>query len=421
MISPNELCAHQIFEARVECNPNAVAIVYRNEQVSYQELNLQANRLAHYLSSCGVGPETLVALLAERSIAFAVAMLAIFKAGGAYLPLDPQHPEARQRQVIEQSCCQFVLSTDAFVPTLSQMLSACPAEVCPHSICLEEALSSSQKEENLPAVSTPRNLAYVIYTSGSTGLPKGAMVEQRGMLNHLLAKIEALELSAADTVAQTASQCFDISVWQFLAALLVGGRVQIYPDVIAHDALQLLQQVEQQKVSILETVPSLLRAMLDVQEDGISRRPQLEMLRWLIPTGEALPVELCRRWLQRYPHIPMLNAYGPTECSDDVTHYVISQPPEPHLRSIPIGRAIRNIRLYVLNENLRQLSVGESGEFSVEIGVGRGYLGDELRTSAAFIADPFVSTEGARLYKTGDLARYLPDGNLEFIGRRIRR
>ncbi len=146
VISPNELCAHQIFEARVECNPNAVAIVYRNEQVSYQELNLQANRLAHYLSSCGVGPETLVALLAERSIAFAVAMLAIFKAGGAYLPLDPQHPEARQRQVIEQSCCQFVLSTDAFVPTLSQMLSACPAEVCPHSICLEEALLAARKK-----------------------------------------------------------------------------------------------------------------------------------------------------------------------------------------------------------------------------------------------------------------------------------
>jgi acyl carrier protein len=244
------------------------------------------------------------------------------------------------------------------------------------------------------------------------------MVEQRGMLNHLYAKIEALELSAADTVAQTASQCFDISVWQFLAALLVGGRVQIYPDVIAHDALRLLQLVEQQQVSILETVPSLLRAMLDAQEDKEGQQPQLKTLRWLIPTGEALPVELCRRWLQRYPHIPMLNAYGPTECSDDVTHYIIREPPPPHQRSIPIGRAIRNTQLYVLDQHRQPLPMGVSGELYVGgIGVGRGYLGDEQRTAEAFIADPFVSEEGARLYKTGDLARYLPDGNLEFIGR----
>jgi amino acid adenylation domain-containing protein len=417
--SVSSLCAHQIFEAQVERNPTAVAIVCQGEQVSYQELNQQANRLAHYLRSCGVGPETIVALLAERSIPFAIAILAIFKAGGAYLPLDPQHPEARLRRVIEQSRCQFILSTETFAPTLARTLHECPAEVCPRCITLEEALRASQQNENLPAVSTPGNLAYVIYTSGSTGQPKGAMVEQRGMLNHLYAKIEALELSAADTVAQTASQCFDISVWQFLAVLLVGGRVQIYPDVIAHDALRLLQLVELQQVSILETVPSLLRAMLDAQEDKTSEQPQLETLRWLIPTGEALPVELCRRWLQRYPHIPMLNAYGPTECSDDVTHYVISEPPPPHQRSIPIGRAIRNIRLYVLDEHLQQLPVGESGELYVGgIGVGRGYLGDELRTAEAFITDPFVPEESARLYKTGDLARYLPDGNLEFIGRR---
>jgi len=418
-VSPSDLCAHQIFEAQVERSPAAVAIAYQGKQISYRELNQQANRLAHYLRSCGVGPETVVALLAERSMLFAVAMLAVFKAGGAYLPLDPQHPAARLRRVIEQSRCQFILSTASFAATLSHTLSESPAEARPCCISLEEVLHSNQQDENLPTVSMPGNLAYVIYTSGSTGQPKGAMVEQRGMLNHLSAKIEALELSAADIVAQTASQCFDISVWQFLAALLVGGRVQIYPDAIAHDALQLLQQVEQQQVSILETVPSLLRAILDAQEDETSDRPQLAKLRWLIPTGEALPVELCRRWLKRYPHIPMLNAYGPTECSDDVTHYVISEPPPQQQRTIPIGRAIRNIQLYVLDENLQPLPAGESGELYVGgIGVGRGYLGDEQRTAEAFIADPFVPTENARLYKTGDLARYLPDGNLEFIGRR---
>ena len=411
-------CVHQLFEAQVERNPSAVAVVSQGEQISYQELNQQANLLARHLRAHGVGSETLVAMLTERNIPFVIAILAIFKAGGAYLPLDPHYPEARLRRVIEQSQCKLVLTSTDFATTLSRALEEVPREVRPHCINLQDVQYTSESVENLPATNTPENLAYVIYTSGSTGLPKGAMIEQRGMLNHLYAKIEALNLTAADTVAQTASQCFDISVWQFLAVLLVGGRVQIYPDVVAHDATRLLQQVEQHHVSILETVPSLLRAMLDAQESEASDRPKLEGLRWLIPTGEALPVDLCRRWLRRYPHVPLLNAYGPTECSDDVTHYVISQEPEQGRRSIPIGRAIPNMRLYVLDRQLEPLPIGVSGELYVGgIGVGRGYLGDEQRTKGAFVPDPFVPEGGARLYKTGDIARYLPDGNLEFLGR----
>ena len=415
---PLEHCLHQHFEAQVERSPQAVAVVYQGERVSYRELNQQANLLAHYLRTQGVGSETLVALLAERSIPFLVAILAVFKAGGAYLPLDPHHPEARLRRVIEQSKCRVVLTTRTFAATLQGALEEVPREVCPQSICLEDIEQTSQSEENLPLCSGPHSLAYVIYTSGSTGLPKGAQVEQRGMLNHIYAKIEELDLTAADTVAQTASQCFDISVWQFLAILLVGGRVQIYPDVVAHDPVELLQQVEQHQVSILETVPSLLRAMLDTHENREKSRPKLGALRWLIPTGEALPVELCRRWLRTYPHVPLVNAYGPTECSDDVTHYVIDQQPDESQRSIPIGRAIPNMRLYVLDRHLEPLPIGVSGELYVGgIGVGRGYLGDEERTAKAFVTDPFGTEAGARLYKTGDRARYLPDGNLEFLGR----
>ena len=415
---PLEQSLHQLFETQVERTPEAVAVVCEGEQLSYQELNARANRLAHQLRERGIGPERLVALLAERSIPFLISILAIFKTGGAYLPLDPHHPVARLGQVIENSRCSIVLATRAFASTLAQGLEGVPDELCPEPLYYEEMLQASQHEENFPVCSTPRDLAYVIYTSGSTGMPKGAMVEQRGMLNHLHVKIDALALTAGDRVAQTASQCFDISVWQFLAALLVGGSVQIYPDEVAHDPVQLLTEVERHRVSILETVPSLLRAMLDADEIEAASRPKLGALRWLVPTGEALAVELCRRWLSTYPHVPLLNAYGPTECSDDVTHYAIYEAPDEMTSSIPIGRAIPNMRLYILDHHREPLPIGVGGELYVGgIGVGRGYLGDERRTAEAFVSDPFGSEDGARLYKTGDLARYLPDGNIEFLGR----
>ncbi len=415
---PLESTFAQLFEAQVERSPDAIAVECEGEQLSYRELNQRVNQLAHTLRELGIGPEILVALLAERGIPLLLSTLAIFKAGGAYLPLDPAHPESRLHRVIEQSGCQFVLSTAAFANTRSRTLQQIPKEHRPREITFEQVLQISAPQGNLPATSGPRSLMYVIYTSGSTGIPKGAMVEQRGMINHLYAKIQALDLGSADRVAQTASQCFDISVWQFLAALLVGGQVQIYPDAIAHDAATLLQRVEQQQVSILETVPSLLGAMLDTYERQEVTRPSLRALRWLIPTGEALPVSLCQRWLSCYPHIPLLNAYGPTECSDDVTHYAIFEPPQQTLKSIPIGKAIPNMQLYVLDRHLQAQPMGVSGELYVGgIGVGRGYRNDEKRTRESFLADPFSKEQGARLYKTGDLGRYLPDGNLEFLGR----
>jgi amino acid adenylation domain-containing protein len=417
-VYPQDECIHQLFEAQVERTPDEIAVIFEGERLTYHELNQRANRLAHYLQRLGVGQDTLVALLAERGISFLISILAVFKAGGAYLPLDPHYPAARLRRLIESSRCSLVLASTACAPTLAHALTEVPSELCPRSIFFEDLLQVSHSEENLPICNTPRHLAYVIYTSGSTGMPKGAMVEHRGMLNHVYAKIDALDLAATDTVAQTASQCFDISVWQFLAALVVGGRVQIYPDEVAHDPVQLLSQVEQHQVSILETVPSLLRAMLDAHETDAACGQNLQMLRWLIPTGEALPVDLCRRWLSIYPHVPLLNAYGPTECSDDVTHHPIYEAPDETRSSIPIGKAIANMRVYVLDRHLEPLPIGVSGELYVGgIGVGRGYLGDERRTAEAFLPDPFGSERGARLYKTGDLARYLPDGNLEFLGR----
>lgn len=248
------------------------------------------------------------------------------------------------------------------------------------------------------------------------------MIEHRGMLNHLYAKITALNLTAADRVAQTASQCFDISVWQFLAALLVGGRVHVCKDDISHDPSRLLAEVARQRITMLETVPSLLRTLLETMEKNSAARPELDALRWVIPTGEALPPDFCRRWLAVYPRIPLLNAYGPTECSDDVTHFPIYHPLPTAMVHTPIGRPINNMQLYILDRELQPLPIGASGELYVGgVGVGRGYLNDLQRTADAFLANPFSSEPGARFYKTGDLARYLPDGNIEFLAELITR
>jgi non-ribosomal peptide synthetase component F len=206
------------------------------------------------------------------------------------------------------------------------------------------------------------NLAYVIYTSGSTGIPKGAMVTHRGMLNHLLAKVHLLDLGPGDAVAQNASQTFDISVWQFIAALLVGARLQIYRDDVAHDPVRLLKEVAEHGVSIFETVPSLLQLMLSEAAGEGDGGPDLGRLRWLIPTGEALPPELCRRWFDAYPRVPLVNAYGPTECSDDVTHRPIREALPESTVHTPIGRPIENTRLYVLGPDRRPVPPGVPGE-----------------------------------------------------------
>jgi len=262
-------------------------------------------------------------------------------------------------------------------------------------------------------------LAYVIFTSGSTGVPKGAMVAHQGMLNHLFAKIGDLGLTSVDVVAQTASQCFDISIWQLLAVFLVGGRVEIFPNEIAQSPSLLLDEARRSGVTILETVPSLLRALVEEVAPGAEADPaSVGSLRWMIPTGEALPLDLCNRWLRLFPHVPLLNAYGPTECSDDVAHCVLRRPLSAAAVSVPIGRPVANLRLYVVSRTFHPQPLGVPGELCAGgVAVGRGYLNDPLRTAAVFVPDPFSEEPGARLYRTGDLARWLPAGELEFLGR----
>jgi amino acid adenylation domain-containing protein len=394
--------------------PTNVALSDAREQVTYQELQARARQLAIHLQQQGVGPETVVGLYTERSVAWGIAVLAIFQAGGVYLPLDPQYPEARTRYILKESSCHLLLTTR----DLAAQAEALSAENQGEVLYLEDPVQADETTWQVPQL-RPENLAYVIYTSGSTGQPKGAMIEQRGMLNHLYAKIDALKLSEQDTVAQTASQCFDISLWQLLSGWLVGARTQIYTGEIMRDPQALLAQMEQQRVSILEIVPSLLRAFC-TWLTSTPTRPALAHLRWLIPTGEALTTDLARLWLETYPEIPLLNAYGPSECSDDVTHAIVAQPPSTTYGAvtIPIGRALPNMRVYVLDEYMQPLPIGVQGEiYAGGVGVGRGYLANATRTALQFVPDPWSQTGGGRLYRTGDRGYTLPDGSIVFTGR----
>ena len=415
---PLGACFHQHFQAQVERTPDGVACADRLEQVTYADLNRRANNLALSLGQLGVGPEVIVALLCERSVDFLTAIISIFKVGAAYLPLDPLHPPDRIKNILDTSAPRIVLAADRFMPVLEQALAGAHTGKRLEVLLIQEQARHSESKDNLPTQSGPDSLAYVIFTSGSTGVPKGVMIEQRGMLNHLFAKVEDLSLTAGDVVAQTASQCFDISVWQLLAALLVGGRVEIVDDHLAHHPAQLLDAIESGDVSVFETVPSVLRMMLEEVERRADARPSLPALRWLIPTGEALSPDLCRKWFAIYPRIPLMNAYGPTECSDDVTHYPTDRRPGAGAVSVPIGHAVANMRLYVLDAQLEPVSVDHDGELYVGgIGVGRGYLNDVRQTAEAFMPDPFAQAPGGRLYRTGDLVRRLETGDLEFLGR----
>ncbi len=391
----------EVFESIAEHYPDSIAATYQQQQLTYQELNDRSNRWANILIAQGIEPETPIGVFSDRHLDFLTAMLAIFKAGGAYLPLSPTQPAERTRQILTQSEVGLILS-DRSLPNDT------PAQI----LTFADLDSRTAASGNPINRSIPDSLAYIIYTSGSTGTPKGAMLEHRGMLNHLLAKVTDLHLTPRDVVAQTASQTFDISIWQFLVPLLVGGKVEIVPPDIAADPIQLLTLARQQSITILEVVPSLLRMMLD--SIG-SHRIDLSCLRWLLLTGEALPPQLVREWLTLYPQIPLMNAYGPTECSDDVTHYPIHQAPAADILNIPIGRPVANTQLYVLDRGMQPVPIGVDGELYVGgAGVGRGYFNAPELTAKAFIVNPFGT---GRLYKTGDKARYLADGKIDFLGR----
>jgi amino acid adenylation domain-containing protein len=409
--APLDTCFHRLFEAAVERTPDAIAVRAGARRTSFAELNRWANRWARALAAAGVGPDAVVGILDRRGDRFLAAMLAAFKAGGAYMPLDPDHPPARWAEMLGQAGPHLLLVASDLRERAAAALESLAPERRPLLVSLDD-LPSAGDESNLPSTASAENLAYVLFTSGSTGAPKGVMIEQRGMVNHLFANIAALGLGPADTVAQTASVCFDISVWQFLVGLVTGGQVVIVPDDAVRDPRLLVELLDAEAITVFEPVPSVLAALLDECE-RIEPPPPLSSLRWVMPTGEALPDELCRRWFARYPSIPLINAYGPAECSDDVTFHVLDEPPA---QAPPIGRPVLNMKVYVLARHQELLPVGVPGEIWIGgVGVGRGYARAPGLTAERFLPSPFAS--GERLYRTGDLGRLRPDGSIEYLGR----
>ncbi|MEU7559125.1 non-ribosomal peptide synthetase [Streptomyces eurythermus] len=384
--------------------PDAPALTDATGTLTYRELQERSGRLARRLTAGGAGPDAVVGLCMDRSAELVVAVLAVLRAGAAYLPLDPELPADRLAYMLSDAGARLLVTG----PGAPDGLRAGTV------LGLDGPETAAGTPADRPA--DPENLAYVIYTSGSTGLPKGVLVHRRGMGNHLLAKVEDLALTAADTIVQNASQGFDISVWQMLAGLVTGGRTRVAGRSVALDPKALFGLVDAESVTVLEVVPSLLRAALDLWDLGTGA-PRLETLRWLVVTGEELPPELCARWFRRFPGIPLVNAYGPTECSDDITHAVLTSGTAPAQR-VPIGTVVRNTGLYVLDEELRLLPAGVTGElYAGGAGVARGYGGRPALTAERFVPDPFGGRPGDRLYRTGDLARWRADGSLEYLGR----
>ncbi|MFE0092440.1 amino acid adenylation domain-containing protein, partial [Streptomyces sp. NPDC059016] len=401
------LRVHELFEERVRMHPDAVAVVHGGREWTYGELNGRANRLARALRVRGVEGEGVVGVVLERNVDWLASVLAVFKAGGVYLPVEPGFPAGRIAATLSRAGCRVVLTESGSTGSLDEALVSVGGV---ERLLVDAAYGEGHAGDDLGVPVAAGQLAYIYFTSGSTGEPKGAMCEHAGLVNHLFAKIDDLGIGEGGVVAQVAPQCFDISLWQLVAGLLVGGRTVLVEQEAVLDVSRFLDTVVGAGVNVLQVVPSYLEAVLAALE----REPRrLGDVRCVSVTGEALKRELVERWFAAQPGIALVNAYGLTETCDDTNHEVMRGVPGRVL----LGRPVANVHVYVVDEGLRPVPLGAPGEIVFSgVCVGRGYVNDPERTAAVFVPDPL--RPGERLYRSGDRGRWDVSGKLEFLGRR---
>ncbi|MCX7921060.1 MAG: amino acid adenylation domain-containing protein [Clostridia bacterium] len=398
------VCLHELIEAQVMRTPNAEAVIYENEKLTYEQLNQQANQLANYLVKMGVGPDSLIGICMERSPELVVGLLGILKSGGAYVPLDPAYPPERLAFMMEDANPPILLTQQRLLNSLPKHSSKV--------ICVDSDWEIIGNESNQSKASrvAKDNLAYMIYTSGSTGKPKGAMNTHYGIVNRLLWMQQQYKLNETDRVLQKTPFSFDVSVWEFFWPLITGACMVVAIPEGHKDPNYLARTIKKEKITTMHFVPSMLQVFLEEKEiEGI------DTLRRVICSGEALPYSTQERFFARI-NCELHNLYGPTEAAVDVTYWACRKDDE--LRIVPIGKPVANTQIYLLDKYLHPVPVGVAGELHIGgVQLARGYYNRPELTEEKFIPDPFSNEKGARLYKTGDLARYMPDGNIEFLGR----
>ncbi|MEL6454455.1 MAG: amino acid adenylation domain-containing protein [Cyanobacteria bacterium J06623_5] len=405
----HQLALHQLVERQAKLTPNAIAISHQGQTLTYKALNQRANQLAHHLVELGVRAEQLVAISVVRSPAMIVAFLGVLKAGAAYVPIDPDYPEVRRQYILSDADVAIVLTQAA----LAHEFAHSGAQL----ICLNADAHSlaQQPTHNLNLAIAPKQLAYVIYTSGSTGNPKGVMAHHRGLVNYSLSLIEALNLTATDRMLQFSTMSFDFIVSEIYPTLASGGSLALRSDEMVRSTQAFIDFIAREKVTVIQFTTAFWHELVNgIDRLGIALPPSLRLLLF---GGEKASLRLCRQWVKKIGDYPRLfNAYGPTEATVITTLFDAVAEGYDGADDLPIGRAIRNAKTYVLDENLQPVAPGEAGELCIGgPGVTHGYMNLPEKTAQAFCDDPFLP--GGRLYRTGDLVKRDETGLIQFVGR----